>query len=93
MNADPGSDRVVLDVPGLDTRMVGAGCCPIPLRTLVIDELRSWPGVRIIEIDDVSGRIVADIYDNAVVEAEHLLEAVRDLGAIDARLSAQHAAG
>jgi hypothetical protein len=93
MSPHCGSHRVVLHVPGLSTRIIGAGCCLMPLRNVASDELRSWPGVHVVEIDDTTERIVAEIGPHAGPTPEDLLEAVRDLGATDTSVIAADQAG
>jgi hypothetical protein len=79
----------VLHVAGLTTRAIGAVAAScMPLRTLASDELRSWPGVHVVEIDDTTERIVAEIDHHADPSPADLLDAVRDLGTPDATLVA-----
>jgi hypothetical protein len=84
--------RVVFHVPGLASSTVGAGCCLIGLRALVTDELRSWRGVRVLEIDDRNERVIVEIDDDATAHPADLLESVRALGATNASLESQHGA-
>jgi hypothetical protein len=92
VSADNAAARLVLHVPGLATRTVGAGCCLIGLRTLVTDELRSWRGVRVLEVDDLNERVIIEIDDDATAHPDDLLESVRDLGAKNSTLESQRGA-
>lgn len=80
------SVSVALHVPGLASGIVGGGCCLLPLRTLVIDELASWPGVDITAIDDASEQVTAVLDPDATTRPVDLLDAIHDLGAADATL-------
>jgi hypothetical protein len=92
VSADNAAARLVLHVPGLAIRTVGAGCCLMGLQTLVTDELRSWRGVRVLEIDALNEQVIIEIDDDATAHPDDLLESVHDLGATDATLEPQHGA-
>jgi hypothetical protein len=57
---------------------------PHRVADLVADELRSWRGVRVLEIDDLNERVIIEIDDDATAHPDDLLESVRDLGATNA---------
>lgn len=73
-------DRVTLSVPRLPERpYLGSGCCVVLARELIADELRSWPGVHAVDVDDRDGRIELTVERDRRF-LQDMLEAVEDLG-------------
>jgi hypothetical protein len=50
-----GPRQVVLSVPGLSAPLVGGGCCAVSRDDILLEEIDSWPGLLVLDIDPERG--------------------------------------
>jgi hypothetical protein len=43
--------RVLLSVPGLSGPPVGGGCCAVSRDDILLEEIDSWPGLLVLDVD------------------------------------------
>ncbi|ACL42461.1 hypothetical protein [Pseudarthrobacter chlorophenolicus] len=84
--AAPADDRQdwqtrVLSVPGLDgAAPIGGGCCAIAADDAVREELESWPGITVENIDSAAEIVTVRLQRGESGRLADAVEAVRDLG-------------
>jgi hypothetical protein len=49
--AGPAAQRVTLSVPALHDPPLLSGCCAVSRDDLLLEELDSWPGLLVLEVD------------------------------------------
>jgi hypothetical protein len=49
--ADPAAQRVTLSVPSLHDPPLLSGCCAVSRDDVLLEELDSWPGLLVLEVD------------------------------------------
>lgn len=78
---EPSSEarRVLLKVTGLDGPPIGGGCCARTREDLLVDELDSWPGLLVLEVDPDAGEVDVLLQPGST-DLAHALEALADLG-------------
>jgi hypothetical protein len=86
--------RVVLSVPHLGGPPVGRGCCAISRDDVLVDELDSWPGLRVVEVDPDAGMAVV-LVSGGCDDLPAALEALADRGLAAAAVhsTASHGSG
>lgn len=77
--ADHAARRVVLKVTGLDGPPVGGGCCALTREDMLVDELDSWPGLLVLQVDPDADEVQLLLQPGST-DLPHALEALADLG-------------
>jgi hypothetical protein len=77
--ADGAAQRVTLSVPALHEPPLLSGCCAVSRDDLLLEELDSWPGLLVLEVDvDAATAVVLVPAGNDELPAA--LEALADRG-------------
>jgi hypothetical protein len=72
--------RVVLSVPGLSGPPVGGGCCAVSRDDILLEEIDSWPGLLVLDVDPELGTAVVLVTAGHDQDLSAALEALGDRG-------------
>jgi hypothetical protein len=72
--------QVVLSVPGLSGPPVGGGCCPVGRDDVLLEEIDSWPGLLVLDVDAERGTAVVLVTPGHDEDLTAALEALGDRG-------------
>lgn len=75
-----GPRQVVLCVPGLAGPPVGGGCCAVSRDDVLVEEIDSWPGLLVLDVDPKQATAVVLVTDGHDEDLSAALEALGDRG-------------
>ena len=71
---------ILMEIPGLaDTPYLGSGCCVVAADQAIREELESWPGVTMADVDAAKGSVWVTLSGDTPT-ASDLLETIDSLG-------------
>jgi hypothetical protein len=75
-----GPRQVALSVPGLSAPPVGGGCCAVSRDDILLEEIDSWPGLLVLDIDPERGTAVVLVTPGHDEDLTAAMEALGDRG-------------
>jgi hypothetical protein len=75
-----GPRQVVLSVPGLSDPPVAGGCCAVSRDDVLLEEIDSWPGLLVLDVDPEQGTAVVLVTAGHDEDLSAALEALGDDG-------------
>jgi hypothetical protein len=72
--------RAVLSVPDLSGPPTGGGCCAVGRDDVLLEEIDSWPGLLVLDVDPEQGTAVVLVTPGHDGDLSAALEALADRG-------------